>query len=490
MGYAKLPPQAAIVTPEEAGELIADGMTVAFGGYTSAGYPKAVARSLSVSSTWRNRPGGIHMISGSTSRPLENLLSEAGIIKRRTPMLESRLLSSRVNKGEVQYCEQQMSKMPRLVRTGVFGKVDVAIIEAIELYADGKVVPTSAVGMISELAEAADHVIVEINTAQPSLLNGMHDIYQPGKNHPIPIVSAGDKIGTPYVQLDPNKIRFVVYSHELDETISLSPSTSAQEMVARNLFDFLELEGKKQGWKELPPIQTGFGNLAGEVVRQMGNSNFRDITFFCGGVQEANVALLAQGKARCISCGSVELTSHVLELMNVCPEAMKEGIIIRNGSITNNAEVISRLAPITLTSGIEMDIYGNVNSSHVLGNRIINGLGGGANFAQNAGLSMLMLVSEGKEGRLSSIVPMVSHQDISEHDIDVVITEHGVADLRGRSDMERADTIIKYCAGSYQSQLRDYFKKAKLAAGGHHPVLLEEAFSWHIAYRKNGSMRL
>ena len=136
-----------------------------------------------------------------------------------------------------------------------------------------------------------------------------------------------------------------------------------------------------------------------------------------------------------------------------------------------------------------MDIYGNVNSSHISGSRVVNGLGGGANFAENAGLSVLMLASEGKQGAISTIVPMVSHQDICEHDIDVVITEHGIADLRGKTDIERARTIIENCSGSYKDQLRSYFNRAA-AAGGHHPILLREALSWHTALAENGTMRL
>ena len=86
-------------------------------------------------------------------------------------------------------------------------------------------------------------------------------------------------------------------------------------------------------------------------------------------------------------------------------------------------------------------------------------------------------------------MPMVSHQDISEHDIDVVVTENGVADLRGKSDTERAREIIENCAGAYKDQLRSYLDRAA-AAGGHHPVLLDEALSWHIRLKKTGSMML
>ena len=208
-----------------------------------------------------------------------------------------------------------------------------------------------------------------------------------------------------------------------------------------------------------------------------------------GGMKTTTLGLAAAGKAIGISCGSIQMSAGTIALLQKYPEVMRERVVIRNGEVTNSSEVISRMAPITLTSGIEMDIYGNVNSSHILGNRVVNGLGGGANFAQNAGLSVMMLVSENKGGAISTIVPMVSHQDISEHDIDVVVTEHGVADLRGKSDEERARSIIQNCTGSYKEPLHDYFERA-CRMGGHHPVLLEEAFSWHLRMKETGSMRV
>ncbi|NCB00243.1 MAG: hypothetical protein EOM70_12825, partial [Clostridia bacterium] len=154
-----------------------------------------------------------------------------------------------------------------------------------------------------------------------------------------------------------------------------------------------------------------------------------------------------------------------------------------------NAETIARMGLITLNTGIEIDVYGNVNSSHISGNRVVNGIGGGANFAQNAGLSVILLPSTGKSGAISTIVPMVSHQDICEHDVDVIITEHGVADLRGKDDTERADAIIRHCtAGAYQTQLEAYIQKARQICGGHHPQLPEDAFAWHRRLAEQGSM--
>lgn len=470
----------------EASEVIKNGMTVAVGGYTSCGYPKAVIRALAERAN-SGEQLRLSVVSGSNNGVVDTILAEASIVARRAPMIESKVIAGQINKGSVSYCEQQMNKMPHLLRAEAFGHIDVAVVEAVAVNSDGSFVPSSSVGFVPLLVQLADKVIIEVNAAMPGQLEGMHDIYMPDGG-PIPIVSAGQRIGAASIPCDIRKISAIVMSDEPDEVAALAPVKPEQAAIADNLFNFLELEMKRRGIKQLPPVQTGFGNLAAEIVNALGRSNFSDISFFGGVAQEANIKLAASGKAKAVSCGSVKMSSEVKRLIEE-NEDVRRRVVIRNGEITNNSEVIARLAPITLTSGIEMDIYGNVNSSHISGSKIVNGLGGGANFAANAGLSVMMIVSTGKGGAISTIVPMVSHQDISEHDIDVVVTENGVADLRGKSDVERAREIIENCAGAYKDQLRSYLERA-VAAGGHHPVLLDEALSWHIRLKQTGSMML
>ena len=470
----------------EASEVIKNGMTVAVGGYTSCGYPKAVIRALAERAN-SGEQLRLSVVSGSNNGVVDTILAEASIVARRAPMIESKVIAGQINKGSVSYCEQQMNKMPHLLRAEAFGHIDVAVVEAVAVNSDGSFVPSSSVGFVPLLVQLADKVIIEVNAAMPGQLEGMHDIYMPDGG-PIPIVSAGQRIGAASVPCDIRKISAIVMSDEPDEVAALAPVKPEQAAIADNLFNFLELEMKRRGIKQLPPVQTGFGNLAAEIVNALGRSNFSDISFFGGVAQEANIKLAASGKAKAVSRGSVKMSSEVKRLIEE-NEDVRRRVVIRNGEITNNSEVIARLAPITLTSGIEMDIYGNVNSSHISGSKIVNGLGGGANFAANAGLSVMMIVSTGKGGAISTIVPMVSHQDISEHDIDVVVTENGVADLRGKSDVERAREIIENCAGAYKDQLRSYLERA-VAAGGHHPVLLDEALSWHIRLKQTGSMML
>ena len=196
--------------------------------------------------------------------------------------------------------------------------------------------------------------------------------------------------------------------------------------------------------------------------------------------------LLSEGKIKCLSAGSLKISPMVREALENLKETLRDKLILRNAEVCNGLETVSRMGLVALNACLEVDVFGNANSSHVLGSEVVNGLGGGANFAQASLLSVIVAPSTAKGGRISTVVPMVSHHDIIEHDVDVLVTENGVADLRGLDEMERANLIIEKCAHeSYREGLRRYLAKA---GGGHHPVNLEEAFSWHLALAKKGSM--
>ena len=476
-------------TAEQAAASIRDEMTVAMSGYAMAGYPKAVVEVL-VERKQNGENLTINLVTGANVPWLDETLGAEQIIGRRTPMCASRTLAAQANNGSLSYVEQQMSKMPRLLRNGSFGKIDIAVVEALGFDANGDLIPSSSVGMTHYLMDAADEIIVEINMAQPEKLLNLHDIYIPAAppdTLPIPLVHTSQRIGKSGIPVDSSKIRYIVET-DIPERMGAQPSgTALTKNIADHLLNFLELEVQKTGGY-LPPIQTGFGSIANSIAEGFQHSGFRDLQFFCGGITEPVLELLVSGKATALSAGGLGMSERVEHILNSTPN-LSDHLVIRNGDITNNAEVIGRLGLVALNSGIEIDIYGNVNSSHIAGSRVVNGIGGGANFAQNAGLSIVLIPSTAKSGAISNVVPMVSHLDIGEHDIDIVVTEQGVADLRGLDDGERADAIIASCASEeYREQLTGYLQTARDQCGGHHPQLPEEAFTWYRRLKEDGSM--
>ena len=471
--------QEKVVTPEEAVQKIKSASVLAFGGYTSSGYPKKIIESLVQRS--KKEDLSFTILTGANVGPIDNALSQSNMSVRRAPMIQSSLLSKEVNEGKVDYVEVQMHDMPNLLKREKFGKINYFVLEGIELTKEGYLYPTSSIGMNQHFIDQCEKVIIEINKSQPSSLKGMHDVYHQSTKG-VPLMDVDERIGVPYLKIPLEKIEMVVYSDELDQVVAPARELVEAEEISKHLNRFLESEFDD----DLPPLQTGFGGIARNIVKGLKETKFKDIQFFCGILQEENIELLNSDIGKSASTGSIEMTERVIELLE-SEEILREKIIIRNNDVTNNSEVISRLGIVSLLGAIEVDIYGNVNLSHVMGNRVLNGLGGGTNFAHNAQITIVLLPSTTAAGQISTIVPMVAHHDIIAHDVDIIITEHGIADLRGLTDRERAAAIIQKCAGEYQAQLKDYYEEAELA-GGHHPVLLNKAFEWHTRFQQLKTM--
>jgi succinyl-CoA:acetate CoA-transferase len=379
------------------------------------------------------------------------------------------------------------------LRYGFHGDVDVAIVEAIAITENGGIVPTTSVGNTPAFVELAKKVIVEINTAQPMELEGIHDIYTP-KNpphrEPLPITSPGDRIGTAYIPCHPDKIAAIVHSQVKDSQRPLAGVDESSRRMASHILDFLDMEVKA---KRLPPsllpLQSGVGNIANAVLKGLAEWPSDGLTVYTEVIQDAVFELIDRGKISFAS--STALTPSPDGAAKYYPR-LKEfarHVILRPQEISNHPEAIRRLGLIAMNAAVEADIYGHVNSTMVRGGHILNGLGGSGDFARNAWLTIFMCPSIGGGGKISKIVPFCSHVDHTEHDVDVIVTEHGAADLRNLSPRERSIEIIEKCADpQYRELLNDYRKRAERGRG-HEPHILSEALSWHVRLGEIGTMK-
>lgn len=484
--------RAKVVASQQAALLIKDGMTVATSGFAAAGYPKAVLHALAE----RVRSGDelrLNFVNSSNlGTEIEAELAETGIVKRLSPFQMTRACAQLINKGRIDYVEMPLSRVAPAVRDGSLGEIDIAIIEALRITPQGELVLTSGVGLSPLFVQQAKQIIIEINTSQPVELDGMHDIFCPGTGPgkpPIPLQGIAQRIGSTTLAVDPEKVAAVVVTDDSGVEVLYAAPDKLVGKFADNLFNFLELEYVRKS-RRLPPLQSGIGNMANNLVRAFGRTNFKDIEFFCGLLQEANVELLAKGQAVCASGSAVHTTKRVRELFASDPQGFQKMITLRSIELTNCAELIDRMQPIALNSAVEIDLYGNANLSHVMGSQVVNGTGGGTTFAHNAGLSVMLLPSIGKGGDLSNIVPKVTVQDISSHYIDIIITDIGVADLRGKTPIEKAEAIIANCVSPiYKAALTSYLAESKHKIGGHEPQLLAECFKWHQQFQETGSMK-
>lgn len=483
-----------VMSAEEAAKLITDGMIIGTSGFTPAGYPKAVPLALAKRAE-NGEDIGITLITGASVGPeLDGALAKSGVLKRRFPYQTNNDVRTRINDGTIKYQDMHLSHVPQLVKYGFLGKMDIAIVEAVAITEDGGIVPSTSIGNAATFVECAEKVIVEINTSQPLELEGVHDIYlpkAPPNREPLPLVSASQRIGTTYIPCDVNKIAAIVMTDIPDATRPVAAVDEVSKKMASNLIKFLEQEVEAGRLpKNLLPLQSGVGSVANAVLGGLNDSNFTDLEVYSEVLQDSVLDLLDSGKVKFASGTSITLSPDLLPKFYANFAQYKDKIMLRPQEISNSPEIARRIGVISLNTAIECDIYGNVNSTHIMGSRMMNGIGGSGDFTRNAYLSVFTTESIAKNGDISSIVPMVSHHDHTEHDVMVIVTEQGVADLRGLNPQERAEAIIENCAHpDYKQQLRDYLERAKAGKMQHTPHLLNEALSWHQKFVETGSMK-
>ena len=484
-----------IVSADEAATLITDGMNVGVSGFTPSGYPKkttlALAKAIKAGKKCR-----INIWSGASVGPeIEEALAEVGGISGRMPYYaaSNKTLSRQINTGSVTYIDQHLSHFAQQIDYCFYGDVDVAIVEAAAINADGSIVLGPGVGNTPMLVKHAKKIIVEVNTSIPLTLEGMHDIYicsKPPERTEIPIYHVGDRIGSPYVSCGLDRITCIVESDIVDHVRNLSAPDEASKKIAANLVDFLEHEQRHGRLpQQMLPLQSGVGSIANAVLMGLAESKFDNLTMYSEILQDSVFKLIKCGKVTQASGCAFTPSPTVWEMYKEDPELYRNRIVLRPLDISNNPEVIRRLGVISMNTPLEFDIYGQANSTHVMGNRMMNGIGGSGDYMRNGYLTIFSTPSTAKGGNISSVVPMVSHADHTEHDTMIFITEQGVADIRGLSPLKRAKLIIEKCAHpDFREQLYDYLKMAQ-RKNGHEPVDLEHAFDMHIALEKTGTMK-
>jgi acyl-CoA hydrolase len=382
--------------------------------------------------------------------------------------------------------------MAQEIRYGFMGKVNVAIVEACELTEDGKIYPTAGSGITPTICRLADHVIVELNSVHSKNMIGLHDVYEPldpPYRREIPIYKPSDRIGTPYLQVDPKKIVGVVQTNIQDEARPFTPADPITDQIGVNVANFLAADMKRG---IIPstflPLQSGVGNIANAVLGALGrDKTIPDFEMYTEVTQDSVIALMKEGRVKFGSTCSLSVSNEVLDEVYNNMDFFRNKIVIRPSEISNSPEIARRLGLISMNTAIEADIYGNINSTHISGIKMMNGVGGSGDFTRNAYISIFSCPSVAKGGKISSIVPMVSHHDHNEHSVNIIITEQGIADLRGKSPTERAREIIENCAHpDYKNILWDYLK---IVSKGQTPHCLQAAFAMHIALNQTGDMK-
>ena len=480
-----------VVSAEEAASWIEDGMNIGMSGFTLFGEPKEFP--LALSKRGETEDFKINLYTGASLGPAaDQSMAEAGIINLRVPYQGNPVMRKKINTGEIYYIDQHVSHTAEEIRKGSLGKIDYAIIEAAAITEEGYIIPTGSVGNSPIFVEKSENVIIELNTTAPKAYEGLHDILvlgNQGERKEIPMYKVSDRIGEIGIKVDPDKVKGIVLSEQPDIPSPLFEPNEETQQIANNLLEFLAGEVKAGHLTEsLAPLQSGVGSVANAVLNGMKNSQFKDIEVFSEVLQDGIFDLIDAGVVKFAAGTSFSLSKKRVDSLSADLEKYKDKVLFRPQEISNHPEIIRRLGVISFNTAIEVDIYGNVNSTHISGTKVMNGIGGSGDFARNARITIFVTSSLAKDGAISTIVPFVSHVDHTEHDVDVIVTEQGYADLRGLPPVKRAEKLIEIAHPKYRPQLRDYFLEAKEKVGGHTPHILEKAFSFHTNLKEKGTM--
>lgn len=483
------------MSADEAASHIPDGSMVALSGFSNAGTAKAIPRAIAKRARELHAAGKsykIRLITGSSSgNDIDEQLAQAEALSWRAPFQSAPTLRNQINRQQVQYIDMHLSHAPQTLLAGFFGKLDYAIIEATEVTRDGRIYLTSSIGTSAAYLKYADRVFIEINNYHSKRLPEMADIVvlpPPPRVDPIPIHDPLTKIGYPYAVVDPKKIMGIIETNEPDQINPFKPMDMRAKKIADNVVRFLfgeMISGRIP--TEFLPLQSGVGNLANSVMAALGSNPYiPPFKMYTVTFHDSLIDLMEKGKLLGASACSLTLTPETLKHVCSNMDFFAPKIVLRPQEISDDAGVVRRLGIIAINPAIEADIYGNVNSSHLFGTDIMNGIGGSGEFTRNSYISIIMCPSTVMGGRISSIVPMCPHIDSNEHSVQVIVTEQGFADVRGLGPMQRAKRIIDNCAHpAYRDYLHAYVRNA---GSGHIRHDLRKAYELHRNFLEQGSM--
>ena len=483
---------------ETAAGMINNGDVLGLSGFTLAGYPKAVPAALAERATRLHEAGRefkVTVFSGaSTGDSCDGALARADAVSLRMPYQSNPNLRKAINSGNIHYIDAHLGKMGYLVRTGVVPAPTVAIIEVSAILPDGRICLSTSGGNSVCFLDMAEKIILELNTRLGDSCLGMHDNALPElppHAKPLPIYSAGDRVGGEFVRIDTNKVVAIVEQDRFDEVTPFVEPDEVSKNIGERILDFIRFEESHGRIPKGMAYQSGVGKVANAVLCAMAEDDrLGQIDLFTEVIQEACLPLLKKGKLGVASGTALTLSQAAQQEFVENSTEWKKHFVLRQQEVSNSPDVIRRMGVISMNTALEMDIFGNVNSSLVCGSAMMNGIGGSADFARNCALGFFLTPSVAKDGAISSVVPYVSHVDHTEHDTMIFVTEQGLADLRGLPAEERARLIIKNCAHpDFRDELTDVLEFGlKHAKGLHLPLALSRAFEMHNRFLETGKM--
>jgi len=471
-----------IMSAQEAASFITSGMTVGMSGFSTSN-PKEIPLEMI------KHANNLSIIQGAgLGTGMLDSIIRSGSVSRYAAFQWGQDIRRAINNGSVAFTDVHLGQLSDKIRSGFFGKIDFAIIQCCKIDENGGVVPALSAGISNVLIEQAEKVLLELNLSVPAETEVMFDFC---KNNHRPLSGVLDRTGETSVRCDPNKIAGIVITNNPEEVRTFRDTNALYQDIAGHIVRLLNSEIGKNRFPRDFTMQVGFGGVANAVLQGLSDGGFKDLKMYTEVLSDGAFDFVTSGLVSEASTTTLDLSPKCLETFIGNIDFYRRHIVIRPLEISNGVTQIASMGLVAMNTAVEADIYGNVNSTNAIGTRMLNGIGGSNDFCRSAKLSIFLTPSTAKDGDISSIVPMVSHVDNTEHDVDIIVTEYGYADLRGKSPKERAAEIIDKCAHpDYRQPLRDYFNGAVALCGPcQTPHDLSKALSWHQRFLETGTMK-
>lgn len=218
-------------------------------------------------------------------------------------------------------------------------------------------------------------------------------------------------------------------------------------------------------------IQVGIGNIPDAILQALTVKKHLSLhsgTFSDGAIALAESGALEPkaGQSRTGRLTAAEVIGSA-ELYKFCHN--NPLVALRSIDYTHNINVVGRIRDlVSVTAGIQIDLTGQVNAE-TRGETLVNGVGGQLDFLRGAcaspgGKGIVVFPSTAQKDEVSRIVSRLdagTSVTVGRADIDIVITEYGVARLKGKSLAERALELIAVAHPKFREELRRAYDKGR-----------------------------
>ena len=234
----------------------------------------------------------------------------------------------------------------------------------------------------------------------------------------------------------------------------MATSDPVSDAIARRVLELLPSR---------PTLQLGIGSIPEALTTCLAEADLGPLRFV-GMVTDAIAGLADRLDTTGRYPDPAVLAAEVMGTRVVMDFVHENPLVgVRDSTISQHPLVLGgRERLVSVNTAVEVDLTGQVNAESVRG-RQISGIGGSIDFAETAlhspgGLRILAISSTTPDGRHSRIVPAIAPGAPVTHtrtSIDLVVTEHGIADLRGRTLGERRDALLAICAPSLRAEIAE-----------------------------------